>query len=378
MVATAKSGQPGYRRIAEALARELAEQATAPDTKIGSQREFMDRFGVSAITIEGALRELERSKLIYRIRGRGTFVAARAKREIRIGIVGHAHTNWETNDYARDTFRAVQVYAQGAPCYIRFIEREADYAGLLTGGEVDGVLIIAPMVENLAPLQGLDPARHAYVLFGADWGAHASVTLDNRAMVRDAVAHLARLGHRRIALVTDPLISWDTRERSAAFRASLAARGWAIPPAWVYHGEGYAIQTPAEEASVFQQLFGGRTRPTAVVALGSRLAADMARTLESRGLRVPADVSVIGLDLPPLDNPWRDRLTLFMQPIEAMGQCAMAMLMERCQGGTRDPAKVRMRVAFRRGDSTAPPPKAAGAGRSGAVRPRAKRKSTGR
>ena len=135
------SKTPAYMQIADLLNDEVTARAIAPDARLGTQREFVERFDVSSITIESALRELQERGVVYRVRGKGTFVAApKVPAPVdmaRIGVVGHVDTNWETNLYARDVFQAIEAYARQSECYVRFLERESDYVRLLEDGEVE-------------------------------------------------------------------------------------------------------------------------------------------------------------------------------------------------------------------------------------------------
>jgi GntR family transcriptional regulator of arabinose operon len=325
---------PLYLEIAEKLRQDMASGTVAVGERLGSQREFCQRFRVSAITVEWALRVLEKEGLITRKRGRGTFVAqrTRATPAVRIGVVGHVKTDWETNVYARTLFNAIQLQALEHGCLIRYDEREADYADLLDRSEVDGLLIIAPFQPNLHPLRQLNSERHHYVVVGADWGVSPSVSVDNRKGIYEALKHLAGLGHRHIAILTDSVRSQDAAQRWQAYLDFHAERGWMIMPHWVAHLEDWSISDPVLENRLFERFFGGDQRPTALLALGSNYAEDMIRVVRKHGLRVPEDVSIVGFDLPPSNPRLQRDLTAILQPIERMGRESLDLLIKRIQG----------------------------------------------
>lgn len=345
--------KPAYLRIADLLQSEVRSRSLSPDARIGSQREFAERFDVSSITVEAALRELQERGVVYRIRGKGTYVAEPTQAipgTLRIGVVGHEHTNWETNLYVRDIFQSIQTYARVNECYVRFIEREANYASLLDERVVDGLVLITPTPESLNS-SGLTPSRHAYAVIGADFENHPSVTIDNGAMVRTALDHLAALGHRDIALVTDPLTYWDTSRRWDAFREYYSERGWIIRPEWVLNWPGWIINGEHDEAKVYDHLCG-RKVPTAILALGSFFGTDLIRIMESRGKRVPEDISILGLDLPPFGTPGQERLTTMLQPTRDIGTQAMQSVWDQIRQG-RGMRKITLPCLMRTGTTTA-------------------------
>jgi GntR family transcriptional regulator of arabinose operon len=344
---------PAYIKIADEIQKDVSRRGLKENDRLGSQREFIEEFDVSSITIESALRELQDRGVVYRVQGRGTFVAGPQKtmspKVVRIGVVGHVHTNWDSNIYARDIFQSIESYARNSGCYVRFIEQESDYARLIDDSEVDGLVIITPSAEALAA-SGLVPGKHAYVVIGANYGNHPCVTVDNESMTRIALGHLADLGHRDIALLTDPLSSWDIRHRWDAYLKFYAEHKWVIRPEWVLHLDGWLIQGEEEEERVFEHLFGMR-KPTAVLAMGAFAASDLIRIVEKRGLSVPEDVSIIGLDLPPFGTPRRDDLTTVLQPTFDIGYRAMQIIGEQISREAES-QKVILPCSLRAGNTT--------------------------
>lgn len=68
---------PLYRQLKVLIARDITSGVLQPDDPIGSESELSRRYGVSRITVRGALGELQQEGLITRIVGRGTFVKSR-------------------------------------------------------------------------------------------------------------------------------------------------------------------------------------------------------------------------------------------------------------------------------------------------------------
>jgi DNA-binding LacI/PurR family transcriptional regulator len=148
-----------------------------------------------------------------------------------------------------------------------------------------------------------------------------SVMIDTPGGICQAVEHLASLGHRDIVYVSGPEKSWPNEARWHAMRATasrlgIAARRTARFPAVLASG-------PAAADAVVN------TRATACVVFNDLLAIGMLTRLRDRGVRVPADLSIVGCDdifgadfcYPPL--------TTLTTPIDRAGRVAVAMLLSR-------------------------------------------------
>ncbi|MCR5371581.1 MAG: GntR family transcriptional regulator [Clostridium sp.] len=68
-------GVPMYMRIQQYIRRQIEQGVWPPDSPVPTEAELMEKFNVSRITVTTALRELVKEGLIYRIQGKGTYVA---------------------------------------------------------------------------------------------------------------------------------------------------------------------------------------------------------------------------------------------------------------------------------------------------------------
>lgn len=86
------SAMPLYHQLKDALRRQIEAGTWRPHQAIPPERSLIDRFGVSRITVRQALSDLVGEGLLYRERGRGTFVAARVRppiAEMLSNLTGH-------------------------------------------------------------------------------------------------------------------------------------------------------------------------------------------------------------------------------------------------------------------------------------------------
>ncbi len=150
-----------------------------------------------------------------------------------------------------------------------------------------------------------------------------AVQIDNRAGARLAIAHLVALGHRRIAYVAGPTGVTTQEERLAGYRAALREAGLRYDPQLVVAGSG-KLEESREAA---RALLAQSDAPTAIFAYNDRSAIGCYQAIRAAGLRVGADVSVVGFDDVVMAS-WVDpALTTVSQPREEMGRIAVDMLL---------------------------------------------------
>ncbi|HWI61472.1 MAG TPA: GntR family transcriptional regulator [Symbiobacteriaceae bacterium] len=84
-----ESALPLYVQVKETLVRQIRSGKYQPHSVLPAERELMEQFGVSRITVRRALSDLANEGLVYRKVGRGTYVAAEPIVENLTELVGH-------------------------------------------------------------------------------------------------------------------------------------------------------------------------------------------------------------------------------------------------------------------------------------------------
>src|SRR5205809_6697655 len=133
---------------------------------------------------------------------------------------------------------------------------------MLRQREADGLIFLGHRLPKLAAelVRSLAP-RHAPVVNGCEFSPRLgvpSVHIDNATAAAEAMDHLYRLGHRRIGIVTGPLVSPLSRDRLAGARARAKAEG-AARETLVVQGD-FSIESGAKAA---ERLLARRGPPTA-------------------------------------------------------------------------------------------------------------------
>jgi DNA-binding LacI/PurR family transcriptional regulator len=197
-------------------------------------------------------------------------------------------------------------------CVRRMLERKVDGVAVMTFGEEESVL--DQLVHRNVPI--------VLAEFRLDDPKASTILLDYLSGIRAAVHHLQALGHHNIAFLAGPhhLHSAITREND--FRAAMQSAGLAMQKKWIIECD----HTLKGGMSGFAQLQKLSLRPTAIVCSNDMTAIGVLRAAYLDGLRVPQDLSVIGLDdidfaeytLPPLTSIRLSRSDLARAAFDAL------------------------------------------------------------
>lgn len=159
----------------------------------------------------------------------------------------------------------------------------------------------------------------------------SSVDCANRGGARDATAHLASIGRRRIGTITGRLDSPAGIDRLAGYREALEAGGLAQDDRLEAVG-GFRADTAAECA---RELLERVPDLDGLFAANDMMAASALRVILDSGRRVPEDIAIVGFDDNPVASTTRPPLSSVVQPIEKMGREA-ARIVAAWIDGTED------------------------------------------
>lgn len=226
------------------------------------------------------------------------------------------------------------------------------YAGLVRSQRVDGLIVSGPRSDD-AELGALADEEFPIILQGSLPGVAApSIDVDNEAGAAAAVRHLVDLGHRRIACITNaPRAYTAAQERLDGYRHAIETAGLGHDEALVVEGGFDATSGLA----AMRILLSRGVAFTAVFVASDVVAFGTLRALREVGLRVPADVSVVGFDDIPLARHFDPPLTTVHLPARALGEAAGRALIERL-AGRPVAARILLDTQLVVRDSTAPPP----------------------
>lgn len=200
---------------------------------------------------------------------------------------------------------------------------ERRYLSRLSGTLIDGAVLVTPTVVDVnygAPIVAIDPHTGQSEL--------PTIDSDNLRGGQLATAHLLGLGHRRIAMLSGRPDLESSRLREQGYRQAMAAAGVPVSEDLVLVG-GYDAQASAE---CTRTLLTSAQPPTAIFAANDVSAIAVIQAAVGLGLRVPADLSVVGFDNIPESALCAPPLTTVNQPIRQMGERSIQLLLRLMRG----------------------------------------------
>lgn len=160
----------------------------------------------------------------------------------------------------------------------------------------------------------------------------STISVDNAAATAMAVAHLAELGHRSIALVTPPPYTLNRQERVRGFQQAVAQAG--IAGELVIADGTDAPSDPHGDTQLFEmgrsaaaRLLAAPGKPTAAIAINDMMAIGIGIGLKQLGKHIPQDFSLIGIDDIFFSAAHDPPLTTLRQPIQAMADAAVQRIL---------------------------------------------------
>ncbi|GAA2274239.1 LacI family DNA-binding transcriptional regulator [Streptomyces hawaiiensis] len=213
---------------------------------------------------------------------------------------------------------------------------------------LDGVIASSMAADALTAIRG---EALPLVMLDSDpagsLGA-ATVNLDIADGVRQAVAHLLALGHRRFLHLAADVPSWTFEVRAR----ELAARLSEVPGTSVRTARAPISIEGAQDATQ-TALSESAARPTAVICDDDKLAAGAYKAARRLGLRIPDDLSVTGLDDLALATAIDPELTTVRLDAELFGERGMGALLAVLEGREPESGDIPVQLVVR--SSTAPP-----------------------
>jgi LacI family transcriptional regulator len=317
----------------EKKAADIREVARRAGVSISTVSRYLNHKVVSAAAerrIEEAIKEL--AYLPNRIAR-----SLKMKRTMTIGMV----IPDITNPYFPEVVKGVDSAARAAGFNLILANAgedaliEWEHLQTLRGLRCDGVVLIpAPRTgeegewqRRLAsyPLPLVYVDRH----IGSDRDV---VVSDNLRASGDAVRHLQRLGHKRIALLDTTLEVSSHRERADGYVQAMKEAN--LGPDTSYMAKINA--SAADGFNATQRLLELPQPPTAMFIPNSRLTIGALQAIAARGLRCPEDISVISYDDYEWQEAFRPRLTTIAQPGFLVGQRGAEVLIARITDDTTE------------------------------------------
>ncbi len=307
------------------------------------------QLGVSVVTVSNALAgqkgvsEELRTKIKqvaaemgYQVRG----TAVSSKKILNVGVIIGEKYLGPYPSYYWKVYQELSLIAGLHNCVILFEvlrhEREAALELPLFAVEqqIQGLIVIGeigrPYLEFLHEQPDFPMVLVDFMVQGMGC---PSVMADNYYGMYKMVNYLIEQGHKEIAYVGTLLASNSITDRYFGYRKALMERGLEVNPDWV-------LQDRTMEGQIGNIQLPDRM-PTAFACNCDLTASVLVNLLESRGYRIPEDISIVGFDNYLYEGLCDTSITSYEVDIKEMVRCAIKIVVSLAECG-KAPADMRM------------------------------------
>lgn len=330
---------PIYRKIFNALSADIQSGRYEPGAKFPSEAALVQRFGASRITVGRAVRELQQRGMVDRIPGSGTYVSQGQPRPDRALLFGLIIPDLGETEIFEPICQGIAASPEsadhallwphaGATCS-RKEEQALQLSEQCITRAVSGVFFaplemsVESVTINRRVMNLLKDAGIPVVLLDrrpeemTDRGRCDLVGIDNHRAGSLATEHLVNLGARHIGFIAFENQASTVKTRIAGYKDVLTAHGARLDR--VFHvPTSLDAGLPAEVE-----------RCDAFVCANDRVAGYVMHSLLDRGMRIPRDVRIVGIDDVNYAALLPSPLTTVHQPCRDIGEAALRMMLER-------------------------------------------------
>ncbi|MBO1513432.1 LacI family DNA-binding transcriptional regulator [Metabacillus bambusae] len=219
------------------------------------------------------------------------------------------------------------------------LDKEIEYVSILKQKYIDGI-IIATGLKNTVALKELISSEIPVALLAREVPSLAvnTVVVNDFLGAFEATSYLIKLGHQKIAIVTEDIYFPVTKSRLDGYKQALEQAGKN------YNENLVSINntsfTDALDSTV--KLLNLPEPPTAIFASTEPLAIGAMQGARESGFDIPKDISIVGFDNSILAEMCYPQLTTVSQPIQEMGKKIIELLVEEI----KDPKKLKQRIVM--------------------------------
>ena len=341
------SSLPLHIQLLDELRHKIITGELQANDQLPSEWELVDALNISRATIQRAWQSAQDEGLLYRVAGKGTFVAKphsadRTERNT-IGFVIPEYRG----TFAMNLLGGAERVLRNSGYSVQFASTDRDILEenrLLEEFISNGIcgVILVP-VRGSAQQRVLTSSKMSIPTVLIDRPVNGvvlpCVSSNNYAGGLQAMNHLLELGHRRILFVARPHMDlWSVSERYRAYQDTLRLHKLEVHPPFLIGGdtemssyEAY-LNNDDEEIHPLVEHLKTAGRPTAIFAVNDWMALKVQRAIKIANLKHPEDISIIGFDDLEIAQYQNPPLTTIAQDAGLMGAEAARRLITLMEG----------------------------------------------
>ncbi|GIN71508.1 arabinose metabolism transcriptional repressor [Bacillus sp. J14TS2] len=322
---------PKYQMVKDYVLLQIKKKKIGKDGRIPSESEFSKTLDVSSITVRKAMAELVNEGIIYRVRGKGSFVVGKES-EINnfpsyVTLIIDGNEIYD-NSYMQ-IIKGIQSYLSLKNCklVIEFIEKnfeqeqklilkliQSDNHGLLIYSRNPNAakVYLKEIRKKSIPFVMLDRIPSGYAV--------NCITSNNHDGAYGAVQYLIEQGHHHIGFIACDFHLSTEVERFNGYRQAI------LDASLVLNNESLFFKRVLDYNKLLAQI--KKEKLTALFCANDRRALDVIERLEMLGVNIPEQISIMGFDDFESSKFARVPLSTVMQDFAALGYEAAKLLLE--------------------------------------------------
>ncbi len=329
---------PLPQQLKQILVEKIRTGEYIPGEKIPSERDLAERFGISRSSARQALTEMIAEDYLFRIPGKGTFVerAEQVARKLKRGSFSVAfliNSSWYSfvQPGYSGILEGVERALRKRGYKLVFVTLDASRSGSQLSAELqrrgpdgyNGFILVGPTED--AVVERFRAGNVPFILLDAQTSVPnvTVVSADYFEGTRQAVSYLVKLGHRDIGYV-----GLEQSEKYLGYldglrKAQLKKRAEFVEFIVLNEEEWAGFQHGRE---AMQKLLQREDIPTALFVTNDVVALGIMEALRKEGVRVPADISLVGCDDIDIYAQADPPLTTVCRDLEEFGATAVQKL----------------------------------------------------
>lgn len=333
---------PIYQKIMNTIQMWISNNTYKVNDKLPSEAQLMEEFNTSRITVVRALNELEAKSIIYKKKGKGSFVARKicyqGENSDIISLVLPHKLNFSSGGQQYTYSIAKYCEENNFLCSVHYsnqlVSNEKKILENLMNYNVSGAIIYPIGNENITALSNLFLKKFPMVLLDKQLEELdlPSVSSANYEGAYDAINYLVSNNHKNIGFIGE-VDSDVVHSRYKGYCRALLDNGIPLRPEFIvkkfnYKREEEQIFLTEQEAEVIldKMLSSG---VTALFCVNDLIASIIIQTAKNKNLRIPEDISIVGFDHIQFGNIFKTHLTSVAQDFDLLAKETVQLLIDR-------------------------------------------------
>ncbi|MDF2945600.1 MAG: periplasmic binding protein/LacI transcriptional regulator [Bacillales bacterium] len=263
------------------------------------------------------------------------------------------------NPFFTELSRGIEDYANQLGYFVILCntdhksEKEIQYISLLKDKYIDGLIVVSSLENPISHIKKITTENTPIVLIDhkANDEEINCVYFNNYQGGYLATKHLIDLGHKNIGCITGPLHVQSAVERFNGYKDALRDNNISFKDEFIFQGN-YRYEDGIESAKYYKSI-----GVTSIFASNDLMALGANQKLAELGVKIPEDISIVGLDnITPIGIS-DSFLTTINQPFYEMGKTACSLLLDQLKGLIQTNKNIQFDATLVLGKSTAHPKK---------------------